>query len=278
MKWRSSLIYAVELNVTELCNFKCAFCPRAFDYPNMNYHMSRDIIDLIVEQLEDIPNINKVWLAGRGEPTLHKDFEYLIEKLYEFKINHRPNLKINLNTNGKNLAKYDHVARLITRVEYSIYDETKLTREEIAEQFGHLNLLIHDRRVDTIRKEPENVKYHNRAGSAPIDITYVPMERLLRSEFGLMCEKPFSIIYVNWNGDYNLCCNDWEDIQVLGNIKTESMFEYITENKRLLEYQKDLFERKRSLNPCNSCNRPFKKKWGKDPRVAEVLSKLTFDS
>jgi len=43
----------IELNLTELCNMTCTFCPRSADYPNLNLHMSLDTIDTIATQLND---------------------------------------------------------------------------------------------------------------------------------------------------------------------------------------------------------------------------------
>ena len=46
----------VELNVNELCNRTCIFCPRHDPkvYPNQNLHMSLDLADEIANQLSDV--------------------------------------------------------------------------------------------------------------------------------------------------------------------------------------------------------------------------------
>jgi len=69
-----------------------------------------------------------------------------------------------------------------------------------------------------------------------------------------MCHKPFEVVYINWNGDYNLCCDVWKDIEVLSNIFDEPIKDYTTKNKRLNEYRSTLIKGKRSMSPCNECN------------------------
>ena len=257
MKWRSKLFRAIEINPTELCNFTCSFCPRAHGYPNVNQHMSIETIDLMISQLDEMPNLKRIYVAGRGEPTLHKHFEYLSNKLAEVA---KGRIRLHLATNGKWMDKYEECIRRYSEVKLSIYDETTYTIEDAAKKYNSWgNVKYADRRTAGIESGDLPNTYHNRAGSVISEVTKV--DNIAHPEYGLMCEKPFDIVYIDWNGDYNLCCNDWLDIQVLGNMYTESLGKYITENERLKEYQKDLWTRQRSLNPCASCNRSLLDKW-----------------
>lgn len=251
----SRFFTSIEINPTELCNFKCEFCPRATFYPNKNLHMSKETIDLLISQLPEMPNLQGIYLAGRGEPTLHNEFEYLVNSLVEYKSKHHKNLILHLATNGKRLNQYKDVLKKFY-VMLSRYDETP---DGFVDQFvSRDKTVVYDRRTKFITADG-NTGYHNRGGSVVLDITRV--DNIAHKKYGLMCEKPFDVVYVNWNGDYNLCCNDWEDIEVLGNIKDQSLGKYISVNAKLKAYQEDLLAGKRDRNPCAACNKKLCNFW-----------------
>jgi len=257
--WSDKLFRTIELNITELCNFKCAFCPRAFDYPNQNYHMTLETVDRVIECLRETPQINKIALAGRGEPTLHKEFVKLSQKLIDFRNTERPDLIVWIATNGKRVDKYADILKQFTEVRYSLYDESTLTEKEVFEKYGHWkNFVFYNRTTEGLKSaKPET--YHNRAGSVVHPIAET--KTLFHPTYGLICEKPLNVVYIDWQGNYNLCCNDWEDIKVFGNIYDESIHEFLTSNQMLKEYQDNLLAGKRDLDPCSSCNRPVHPNW-----------------
>lgn len=228
--------------------------------------MSLDIVDLIIKQLDELPNINKIAFAGRGEPTLHKDFGLMAQRFIDYRNNHRPHLKLQIATNGNRVDKYQEQLRKFHDVRLSVYDESKLTVNETYEKYNSWgNVSFFDRR-SVILDDVEPNTYHNRAGSAPHPVTRT--EGVFHPKYGMICEKPLNVLYVSWNGDYNLCCNDWEDIQVLGNIQTETLLQYVTSNKALEKYQNNLLAGKRDHDPCSTCNRTVHPRWmslyGKD--------------
>lgn len=238
------LLKYIELNLSELCNFTCVFCPRGHGYENQNVHMSLDTLDCILESIEELDQEITIQMAGRGEPTLHNKFGQVLEKLLDFRDTH-PKFKIEMNTNGARVKRYLDLMNRIDRVTYNIYPESKMTYEEACEKFP--NFLVKD------KKNPEERTWKTRAGYIPIQLinaqTSEPVNR-----YGSLCHKPFEVVYVNWNGDYNLCCDVWKDIEALGNIHSETINQYYTKNKRLLEYRKSLLSGKREIDPCKDCN------------------------
>ena len=257
--WPAEFFRTIEINATELCNMSCVFCPRAFDYPNQNLHMSLDIVDMIIEQLDELPHITKIAFAGRGEPTLHKDFGEMAQRFIDYRDGGRYNLKLQVATNGNRVDKYEKQLRQFNDVRISVYDESKLTVQETYDKYNSWgNLTLYDRRTITLDEAAPNT-YHNRAGSVVHPIAKT--EGVFHPKYGMICEKPLNVVYVSWNGDYNLCCNDWEDIQVLGNIQTETIHQFVTSNENLHKYQKDLLAGRRDHNPCSTCNRPVHPRW-----------------
>ena len=48
-------IVQIDINITDLCNRTCSFCPRsdASIYPNNNQNMTLEMFDLIMDQIEE---------------------------------------------------------------------------------------------------------------------------------------------------------------------------------------------------------------------------------
>ena len=58
----------IEINITELCNRMCSFCPRAHGYPNLNLNMSVETAVQIKNQAKGF--VDTIHIVGRGEPLL----------------------------------------------------------------------------------------------------------------------------------------------------------------------------------------------------------------
>jgi len=233
----------VELNLSELCNFKCPFCPRGHGYKNQNLNMSIETADIICNQIEDLGIPIKVQLAGRGEPTLCVNFKAIVERLLQLR-KRVPKIEIEMNTNGKRVDRYLDLIEQFNDVVYNIYPETKDSPDTIKKRYPKFR--VKDKR-DLLSR-----KWKTRAGYIPDQIN--PEPYYLHQKYGSICHKPFQVVYVNWNGDYNLCCDVWKDIEVLGNIRTETIKEFTTKNPRLSEYRKHLAAGKRIMDPCKDCN------------------------
>ena len=103
----------IELNITELCNRKCSFCPRNNPkiYPNKNLNMDIKTANNLKNSLLKNNYNEEISIAGFGEPLLNKNFfeiliifsnyfftevitngdfirrnEYLISKIFKTKI------------------------------------------------------------------------------------------------------------------------------------------------------------------------------------------------
>ena len=97
-------IAQIDINITDLCNRTCSFCPRsdASIYPNNNQNMTLEMFDLIMDQIEEWRFDGTVILAGRGESTNHPQFEKIIQRLLR-----KPNrYRTQVTTNGWRLDRY----------------------------------------------------------------------------------------------------------------------------------------------------------------------------
>ena len=96
-----SIISTVEINPTELCNLRCSFCPRSTFYPNQNLNLDFETANIIKRHLDSIEYKGLVSITGRGEPTLHPEFD----KLSDIFLKDRT-YKLKINTNGARVNKY----------------------------------------------------------------------------------------------------------------------------------------------------------------------------
>ena len=89
----------VELNINELCNRTCIFCPRhdPKEYPNQNLHMNLDLAELIANQLNDLGFDGVVNISGTGEATLTKHLVNIVKKFGD------KNIHVEIVTNGDRL-------------------------------------------------------------------------------------------------------------------------------------------------------------------------------
>jgi radical SAM protein with 4Fe4S-binding SPASM domain len=77
-----------------------------------------------------------------------------------------------------------------------------------------------------------------------------------RTEIHTPCVLPSSKGWIHHDGSIQLCCNDWTDTNVYGNIADENFFDVWNNNKDLLKLKKSLLFGDRSSNPiCKNCNR-----------------------
>jgi len=86
----------------------------------------------------------------------------------------------------------------------------------------------------------------NRAGS--VQKKYDNELTFKKSKYCKYVEKR---LFIDWNGNYNLCCMDWST-KSLGNIYRQDIKTYVEQNKYLQAYKNGIRSGNR-LSPCNVC-------------------------
>jgi len=261
----------IELNITELCNLRCSFCPRAHGYPNQNIHMSMETLDLILESrlnfYKKYDIILQIFIIGRGEPTLHNDFDNFITRMFEHNLNHYGQEKAAdlIVTNGYKysdwIPKHFDKFQLVdfncysdrSYVEYlKIKDDLKKYKTVRVQDRGTTgkNEVGVEIRTNDVGHQ-SIVKYVNRSGAIPDNI--IPMKSVSDAH-GKTCRKPWTDVYIDVDGEYRLCCNDWTDLISFKNIREVSIEEHLLTEPKFKEYRFALGRGDRSLTPCNKCN------------------------
>ena len=77
----------IEVNLSNVCNFKCPFCPQSKDWPIKDpKFMSLDTAKEIAKQLKSFNFQGYICTAGFGEPALNPQFMEILEAFKGFNI------------------------------------------------------------------------------------------------------------------------------------------------------------------------------------------------
>lgn len=252
-------LYRVDLDLTGLCNRHCGFCPRASkQYPNVNKAMSWEVLEEVVEELTAINFKGFIELAGRGEPTLHPEFEKVVEFLT---LETRP-WKVRVTTNGYRLKRHWKGAyKLIDELILNTYttEEESINRKRIYKKLANGTDVEHYFKPDKLSvqeinalpavEDPRNPSkyfhyaFNNRAGWFSNKTLDKP------------CWHPMRQIFINYEGDYQMCCNDWTYQIKIGNILERSLMDMYINDPKLNRIRWSLLNnRRQDILPCSKCD------------------------
>ena len=235
----------IELNLNELCNRQCPFCPRVdhSKYPNRNLHMDVAVAENIATQLSDLNFNGIINISGTGEPLLTKNLTKIIKCFGD------RDLHVEIVTNGDKLKPRvikDLYAAGLKQFVVSMYDGP--------EQIEYFNNLFSETGIDkslySLRdrwydeSEDYGLLYTNRAGN---------LKDIDKSK-KLACYYTHYSMYVDWNGDTLLCCQDMYNRTIkFGNVKDKKLID-IWRDAKLMEFRNKLKNGDRSSSPCSNCN------------------------
>lgn len=235
----------IDINLTELCNRKCIFCPRVDEaqYPNQSLHISEKLIKKVVAELKDLNYEGSIVFAGFGEPMLHPE---LLKLISYFK-----DIRLELVTNGDLLT-----AKIIREMIDSGIDLICISMYDGPEQISKFNMMFKEACVtdehyllrDRWHTEEDDygLKLTNRAGMVNIG-------KQDEVDINKPCYYPHYSMTIDWNGDVLLCVQDWNKKVKLGNIYAQTLLEVWYSNL-MNKYRKKLGSCDRSIDPCRNCN------------------------
>ncbi len=235
----------IDINLTELCNRKCVFCPRVDEsqYPNQSLHMSKNLIEKISSELNHLKYEGSIVLAGFGEPMLHPQ---LLELISYFK-----NIRLEIVTNGDILT-----AKLISNMIKNGIDLICISMYDGPEQIEKFHNMFKEAGISEehyllrdrwhTEEDDYGLKLTNRAG-----MVNVGTQDLVDKT--KPCYYPHYSMTIDWNGDVLLCVQDWNKKVKLGNIYPQTLFE-VWNSKTMNKYRKKLGNCDRNINPCENCN------------------------
>ena len=250
----------IELNINEICNRKCVFCPRADPsvYPNQNIHMDTDLARNIAEQLLSLNFTGIVNISGTGEPLLTKHIADIVKEFGDRGIH------VEIVTNGDMLVRKNKGRELITNLYKAGLRQFVVSMYDGPEQIDIFNNLFASCNIDkglySLRdrwydeSEDYGLLYTNRAGNIGFEhLSDIAKQKLIQSGKSA-CFYTHYAMMIDWNGDALLCCQDMYNRTVkFGNVKDKHLID-IWKDAKLMEFRNKLKNGDRSLSPCNNCN------------------------
>ncbi|MBN1493242.1 MAG: radical SAM protein [Candidatus Omnitrophica bacterium] len=280
----------VDIELSSACNLKCTMCPHGV--PQENFHkgfIDTDIARKVIAECAQY-GVSSVKFSGRGEATLHPQFDELIKYTKSLGI-----LDVMFNTNGLLLSEervklivnagidlviisidgatketyqqiriggdYDAVVRNVERlIEYR--KEKRSSKPLIRLQFVKMDENIHEFAAFQERWKDKvdvlvGLDYSNRTGSADKG---VGQRRSLGRAY---CPHPWRRLTVNSQGQALMCCVDWDAKYAIGNCRDNTIVE-LWNNERV-GYARECIKRleHEKIASCRECFAPISYRWGK---------------
>jgi MoaA/NifB/PqqE/SkfB family radical SAM enzyme len=251
---RTHLLY-VSLETCTSCNHRCPFCPVSVD-PREREVMTQELFESIADQVVEAGGRGVVvFLSNYNEPTIDPLFEERCLALFA------RGLPVSLLTNASHLdpERADRIARAgqfryvginLPTLDPERYLRMHGTRDlsrvldnidaihasELAEETAIVvlgdNDGAHRADVKAIRARFEPLGWEVkpfRIRSRPASGTFVPEPPPVRELRGceLMGSRPFEHLHVTATGKAVLCCQDYYEKLVVGDLKTQSVAEIL---------------------------------------------------
>ncbi|ASM50755.1 hypothetical protein PESP_a2841 [Pseudoalteromonas espejiana DSM 9414] len=236
----------LDINITELCNRKCEFCPRIDDsiYPNQNLHMSVEIARKIGQELLELNYKGVVVFSGYSEPTLCPHFDEIIAAFPK-------EIRLEMVTNGDKLKP-----RYIQKLKEAGLNYFVVSMYDGPEQIEHLKSLFAESGLsenDYILRDRWHtgeddfgLKLTNRAGT----IQTGDQPEIIPNH---PCYYTAYSMTIDWNGDVLLCMQDWNKKVKFGNVAGQSLLD-VWQGQAFNNYRKKLLKGSRTCDPCHKCN------------------------
>jgi radical SAM protein with 4Fe4S-binding SPASM domain len=249
----------IEVSPCEMCNRRCAFCPKADHdrFPNQPLAMPPSLYRKMARELKELDYQGTIVLAGYGEPMLSRSIYDMVDVFSQV-------ARVELVTNGDVLDE-DSATRLLSGTRWRScwpkrggaagIDVVLVSMYDGPGQVDYFNQIFHNvgapEGTYVLRERWQGadqdfgVKLTNRAGTVTAgNQPTVP---------DCLCHYPAYSMMVDWNGDVLLCAQDWNRRVKAGNLASQTVLE-VWDSPTLRKYRQGLAHGRKGLTPCSGCN------------------------
>lgn len=278
-------LVALQIELTNACRLACAECARPMMSRRVG-HMKLDLARLLVNEAIAYDRSIGFNVNGLGEPLLYPHFAPLVEHLSNSGAHH-VDLFTSLIAPQKLVdAAFSALAQTHVPVKLAItkhlYDKNGKRQFEDAEfdrnlEFALARVKGNDRHIAVVltkhhtQKDVEQFRNRYAAMFHPENFHIIerlnPWFNLVRDmahpAFGPqaepgrhICDYPFILLHVGWNGDVIICCSDDVDGEcVLGHIEKEGDLRAVWEGPVLEAVREKHRNYIIDMKPCDKCER-----------------------
>lgn len=242
-------LFAVEIETSTHCNWRCVFCPVSIA-PKPKRSMPIDLFQQIVDKAAAHPTVQFVTFNSYNEPTIDPGFAERVRRLAKTR------LRLTLHTNGSGLDAAAIALLTTTRVASRIvFNLPALAEADFRALTGTSALARTVEAIDravaaglpvglSIQGTAQERRAHlpairERYGTlveqcGPAEVGVVTSDRagFLRNRYrrdvqasGPLrgCSMPLTWLHVGVNGDCFACCEDYRQQEIFGNIRDGSI-------------------------------------------------------
>ncbi len=234
---RKGIFTSILIETYGYCNRKCRFCFNNDYFPNREQGiMPTDIWEGIIEELSSMNFAGRISPHFYGEPLLDKRLPEFIS----FAREKCPSAEILFASNGDLLTE-----EILCELVKMGLDSVLVTNYD---DFEKPNL------VELSRKYPAHVRYRNSKDMWIFNRAGAQMVERSGNFRAVPCLRPSRQLVINWKGNIVLCCNDYYEKHVFGNVKDDSIQE-VWYNDKFSEFRKILRQGDRAkIDICENCD------------------------
>lgn len=247
----------IDVELTNCCNFRCCFCPTGTKSMNRTRgFMSDEVVSAIVENVIKY-NIAGVRFIRWGEPTLHPKYVEIMKKIKsagaKIHLNTNGSLITDEQISEMIDMNLDSIKFSFQGADEGTYNEMREggdyyklinTIKKFNEQRGdkavpyiQITTTITGETIDQVNSfkndvdglcDYYNIGYtklnHLNVDSMKIDdnekrkIKELQLHEKFHHTYLKICSDAFDVLSINWNGDVTLCCSDYDNYMIVGNI------------------------------------------------------------
>lgn len=280
----------VALEVTNVCNFRCVFCPQSD--PTHHDLVPRTYLDPLT--CEDF--LKKVRQAGirtnllhwtlDGEPFVNKQFADLV------KVSARYGFKNTYFASNGMLATIDRLidfplddVRLNIAIDFcadkTYFEEVRGTKDSWERVKINVSSILSDKRTQNVGIELTDISSFSKHSPQEQNRLFREMKdmfghhkninyrtRTFHNATGFiagkknvgryhLCPYPWTHLRIASNGDVVICCRDLNHKTVLGNLKTQTVHEIWNGSQAVNARQALLMRQPESVDACRGCDLPY---------------------
>ena len=297
----------LQVQTINRCNAACGFCPYPYTtHLQARRVMDDALYTKIADECAAEHDLHDFVPMSKNEPLLDVKLE---QRIAEFKAKARPHQMVELVTNGSALtparaqrlmeAGVDLITVSVNASNEETYNEMMaglswkqimrnieaLAKAELSNVNVYLRFVSeqkNSRELRSFRRRWKNFNLfkfdvNNRAGTVrnyekmviKYNIFFALLKRVAGSRVYPVCPYVFSMAHILENGDMPMCANDWENREVLGNVRDQTI-RAIYNSPRMNEIR-ELMQagRYEEIEACRSCS--FYHDWLKSPRQSNAV-------
>ena len=233
---KTDMFYRVGIETTNECNRRCSYCPMSLDKNFVKKVMKKELFYKIIKELKQIKFKGEICLVVYGEPLLDKRIEGFVRY-----VNKQLNIKPHFFTNGDFLTIYKFRKLINCGLKIMIIAQHGKVQSKNLERFFK-QATKEDLKYVRFDKVSEDSCLVSRSG---IDVK----NKMFMSRF---CRSPSSLIPIRADGIISLCCNDYFNEVIQGDVNKQSLIEIWNNpinKRRRIELSKGIL----TPNLCKVC-------------------------